>query len=317
MESNLSLRSFALIILVGLLISSSYLLLNGTSSDTVVVFCNVGQGDGAYLRIKNRIDVLIDAGPDRSILYCLSKFMPQFDKTIEYAFITHPQVDHYGGLIPVLSQYTVKTIYTTGVGSPSQTYDRLERLAQQQGTRIEPFKPGIQIRVENALLSQVWPTQKFLDAITSPARNHDVLTSVYSGDDPNQTSEILRFNQGTMSILFTGDVSPDSVHQMMVSAGCTVKTAQSSRCGFRTPLTVLKVPHHGSKNNMSEELLEIIKPKYGVISSGRKNRFGHPHKETLRLLQDKHVTTYVTARVGSVIFREHNAKWVTTFDPRR
>ena len=65
---------------------------------TTIVFCDVGQGDASYIRIQNKIDILIDAGPDQQVLECIGKYMPLFDRTIELAFITHPDKDHMKGL---------------------------------------------------------------------------------------------------------------------------------------------------------------------------------------------------------------------------
>lgn len=56
---------------------------------TKIVFCDVGQGDEIYIRVKNKIDIVIDAGPDKRMLDCLGKFMPFYDKKIEIAIISH------------------------------------------------------------------------------------------------------------------------------------------------------------------------------------------------------------------------------------
>ncbi len=314
MDQQHSIRAFIFLILAGLVFSLGYRYVIQQSTDTVIVFCDVGQGDGAYIRMKNDIDIIIDAGPGSRMSYCISKYMPMYDKTIEYAFITHPQKDHYGGLIPILQKYEVQTIYSTGIGSAGKTYDQLERLAQKQGTIISQFDAGTKIQIGDAMLSQVWPNRQFLNAISHEARNEDFITTRYSKDDPNQTSQILLFRQGRTSVLFTGDVSLDSIRLMLRSAGCDRRNSKSARCGFSQGVTLLKVPHHGSKNNLSAELLDVIRPKYAVISAGKNNSFGHPHKEVVRLLDSKNITTYVTAEKGSIIFRQKNDQWKVSFE---
>src|SRR3990167_8084226 len=80
---------------------------------TTVVFCDVGQGDGAYIRIHNKIDLIIDAGPANGMMMqCLGKYMPFYDRTLEYLFLSHPQIDHYGGLLEILKRYKVVNFYT-------------------------------------------------------------------------------------------------------------------------------------------------------------------------------------------------------------
>ncbi len=81
------------------------------NTQSVVVFCNVGQGDAAYLRINNKVDVLIDSGPDSRVLDCLGKYMPFYDKTIELAFLSHPHFDHYGGFLSLAGRYHILKLF--------------------------------------------------------------------------------------------------------------------------------------------------------------------------------------------------------------
>lgn len=71
-----------------------------------VVVCDVGQGD-AILVIKGTFQMLIDSGPDLSVLNCLAAHMPFYDKRIEVALLTHPQADHMNGFISVDKRYSI------------------------------------------------------------------------------------------------------------------------------------------------------------------------------------------------------------------
>src|SRR3972149_6329793 len=73
-----------------------------------IIFCDVGQGDAAYIRTPNNQDMLIDGGPDDKVLSCLGRHMPFYDRTIDVVVLTHPQKDHLQGLISVVERYTVK-----------------------------------------------------------------------------------------------------------------------------------------------------------------------------------------------------------------
>ena len=67
-----------------------------------IVFCDVGQGDAIYIRTPKAFDILVDGGPDDSILSCLSNHMPFWDRKIDLVILTHPHADHLNGLIPLL-----------------------------------------------------------------------------------------------------------------------------------------------------------------------------------------------------------------------
>ena len=71
-------------------------------------------------------------------------------------------------------------------------------------------------------------------------------------------------------------------------------------------IDVLKVGHHGSKTSSSEEFIQKVKPKYSIISVGRKNRYGHPHQEVLNYLKNSKV--YRTDQDGSIVFKMKNSK---------
>ena len=66
-------------------------------------------------------------------------------------------------------------------------------------------------------------------------------------------------------------------------------------------IDVLKVGHHGSRTSSSELFINEINPKYGVISVGKNNRYSHPNKEVLKVLDNS--TIYRTDQDGSIMFK--------------
>src|SRR3990167_8207809 len=74
---------------------------------THIIFCSVGQGDGILIRTPSGLDIVEDGGPDDSILSCLSRHMPFWDRTIEIIILTHPDSDHISGLIDVVDRYRI------------------------------------------------------------------------------------------------------------------------------------------------------------------------------------------------------------------
>jgi len=64
-DRPIKIRDLILTLFFSLIILVCLFFLNYLDRTTKIVFCDVGQGDGAYIRIKNKIDIVIDAGPDR------------------------------------------------------------------------------------------------------------------------------------------------------------------------------------------------------------------------------------------------------------
>ena len=72
----------------------------------------------------------------------------------------------------------------------------------------------------------------------------------------------------------------------------------SGKENFR--IDVLKAGHHGSSTSGGEEFLQALRPQYTVISCGRNNRYGHPHRETLEALGSIGTEIYSTAVSGAI-----------------
>jgi len=90
--------------------------------------------------------------------------------------------------------------------------------------------------------------------------------------------------------LFTGDAPTDVEQYLAKTDGKELKS------------DVLKVAHHGSKNSLSPEFLSAVAPEYSVISAGKDNRYGHPHKEILDFLESIKTKILITFNLGDIVF---------------
>ncbi len=243
-------------------------------TETVLVFCDVGQGDGAYLRIENKIDVLIDAGPSGRILSCLGKYMPFYDKKIEYAFLSHPQKDHYGGFLDILDRYKIGTFVFSYSESESISFKNLREKLESKNAVTQYRYAGTNILFsgDNGIRF-LWPTKQFVGE--------------NQGLDPNSYSQILLFRLSGREILFTGDILPQQQRFFIDKV---------------EKVEILKVPHHGSKNGLTKAFLEKSTPGTAVISVGR-NSYGHPSKEILKMLEVNKVKIRRTDEEGDIVFR--------------
>ena len=92
------------------------------------------------------------------------------------------------------------------------------------------------------------------------------------------------------TILATGDAEADVEDALL-------------RSGTDLTADILKVGHHGSKTSTTDAFLDAVNPTIALISSGRENRFGHPHAEVTDRLEQRGVLIYRTDNDGSVVLR--------------
>ena len=112
--------------------------------------------------------------------------------------------------------------------------------------------------------------------------------------DRNNGSLVLFLKYKKNKFLLTGDVEKEGekeILQYIDSIGLSVKPA------------VLKVAHHGSNGSSSEALLKVINPKLSLISSGRNNRYGHPHEETIERLEKAGSKIMNTIESGAITLK--------------
>ena len=232
---------------------------------TKVVFCDVGQGDATYIRIKNKFDLLVDAGPDRKVLNCLGKYMPFYDRQIEMVIVSHWQKDHYGGLLFLLDHYQIGQIVT----GKQTDLSKIEKLVKQP-IKITFVNNKSRFNLFNDRLSFYWPINNYF---------------VLSTD--NTASLVFSFVENQFKVLFTAD-APTSV------LGRLPKQEISH-------VSVLKIPHHGSKTGLNKTFLKLADPGLSVISVGKNNPYGHPHQEVIDSLKALNIKYWRTDENGDLV----------------
>ena len=272
-ESPIKIKSIVLTIIISQLILLVSFIAVYFNNSTQIVFCDVGQGDGIYIRIKNRFDIIIDAGPDNRIVNCLGKYMPFYDHEIELAILTHPQLDHYGGFLSLVDRYRINNFATINIESKSQ---RFQLLKKKLSDKKVPFSYPVSGDVMNILGDELvfyWPINKM---VSQSNMNDDVL--------------IFMFKEVDFKALFTADASYQTLNSLKI----------------KNKVDLLKVPHHGSKNGLNKSFLQLADPHVAVISVGKNNSYGHPHQETLGSLKTKKIEIKRTDKDGDVVFKLPN-----------
>jgi competence protein ComEC len=115
------------------------------SGALTVSFLNVGQGDAVFVRTPSGRQLLIDGGPDDSVLRKLGDVMPFYDRSIDIVIATAPTSAKVGGLTSVLSRYNVSTIIRSAAISNApqvQSFTGAIANAEQNGTRLLTVQRG-------------------------------------------------------------------------------------------------------------------------------------------------------------------------------
>lgn len=285
---------------LSLIIALTIVFLSIIDRRTKIVFCDVGQGDAAYIRIKNKTDVVIDAGPNRKILLCLGKHMPFYDRKIELAIISHPQTDHFGGFLELIDRYQIEKIILPSIDNSNKSFNLLKSKILNKKIFTLFLKAGNKITINNDQLSFYWPTEDFLNrslVYDKPRQLNKHILGV-SSIDLNYFSYIFMFEENNFRALFTGDAPPAVLASIM----------RNESVNHLKNTNILKIPHHGSKNGLTEMFLKLANPQVVVISVGRNNSFGHPTKEILDMLQASSTQIRRTDEEGDIIFRIQNPK---------
>ena len=189
---------------------------------------------------------------------------------IDYVVSTHPHADHAYGLSAVLNAAPADLLLTPGTEWDSKVFGYVLKYAARQGTPVSVPQEGDTLQLGGARVTVLhcWPEAAALGRT-------------------NDASIVLRVDYGKTSFLFTGDAEAWSEY-MMIDAGVNLKA------------DVLKVAHHGSGAASTREFLNAVQPAIAVISAGKDNDYGHPHRETLERLERAGAQTLRTDELGTI-----------------
>jgi competence protein ComEC len=275
-----------------------------------VAFLDVGQGDAIFIESPTGTQILIDGGPNRSVLREIGKMMPFYDRTLDMLVVTNPDKDHFAGFLDVLRSYEVGAVIEPGTAGASAEYREFEKLLGEGNpstsrTRVLPLAPTTpSSRSFAAKLRLDTPPRTGGDGAPQRilARRGQTINlgggaaleilfpdRDIEGVDTNDGSIVGKLTYGNTSFLLTGDTT-SAVEEYLARLD-----------GKRLDVDVLKAGHHGSRTSTSDALVGLASPAYAVISAGRENRYGHPHEEVLERLARFEVETLGTYERGTII----------------
>lgn len=240
---------------------------------------DVGQGDASIIVSPSGKQIIVDGGPDLTLLSHLGQRLPFFDRTIELLILTHPNQDHITAIPQLLQTYTIRSVLLSHTQSSLPTYQQILGNISTKGMRVLTPDPTVDIDMGDGLiLDIIWPIENVWKGMWENITN----------DDVNNRSVVFRAMKGKKNILFTGDVGKDGERELLKS-GVKINTA------------VLKVAHHGSHTSTSTGFLLASSPQRAIISVGKNNRYGHPHPHIISRLLHFGTTITTTAGGGTII----------------
>lgn len=260
-----------------------------------LVVCDIGQGDAILIQ-QGLFQVLIDTGPDGSVLACLNRHLPIIDKKIDVLILTHYDDDHIGGFASIAENYQISTIFAPLTDNKeSKTFLELNRLFFDligQGSKLKQPILGQQMAYQHfspdvkepqLLFTFLTPANlewDFLESIRffqAESRLPETILSVINQknlqnfkkkESTNDRSIALLLEYGQLRIFLSGDLEEEGELGILESA-------------LIDQVDILKVAHHGSKTSSTKVFLSQVRPELSLISVGKNNKFNHPSPEVL------------------------------------
>ena len=259
-------------------------------SSLYVYYLDVGQGDSSLIITPHLKEViLIDTGGklsfdtklegDKSYVSegTLSLLRSLGINKIDYLILTHGDYDHMGDAIYLVNNIKInKVIFNCG------EYNDLEKELMEV---LEQEKINYYTCINELDINK--------------NKIYFLNSDIY--DNENDNSNVTYFNFYNNNFLFMGDAGIDKEKYILDNYNLE-------------NIDFFKVGHHGSKTSSSKEFVNMINPKYSLVSVGRNNRYGHPNEEVLDILRDSKI--YRTDENGTIKLQIKNNKVnINLFEP--
>jgi len=255
----------------------------GRAPDTLSLEAvDVGQGDALLLRVPGGEATLIDTGPGpwtgRRLARVLSR---RGVREPVHLVLTHAHGDHAGGWA------TLARIWPLASTSVPVTAEEEDPWA--------PFRPAAGADPAGLLRDDAWARGEAAFSVRWPAR-------AYALPDPNMVSTVLRVAWRDRELWLMGDVLAIQERDLM-------DLGDPGDRPRPRPHRLLKVGHHGSRNASDPAWVAALRPEVTVIPAGLRNRFEHPHPETLDTLRQAGTAWWITGPSAGVRLSAVPAGW--------
>lgn len=231
---------------------------------------DIGQGDAVLITTPEQHHILVDGGPDGTVLTELGEVLPPAFRELDLVVLTHPHLDHLAGLIPVLQRFEVGAILLGGATYESEAYEYLLQEVEEFEGPIYFAEADTDFKLGSVTVDVLFPFEKEVGQEFEEVNNSSVVLRVEDAEGN--------------SVMLTGDAEKE-VEAELVAAW--------EEGELDLEADVLKAGHHGSDSSSTPGFLEAVDAEWILISCGEGNSYGHPHEATL----DK------AAALGMEVFR--------------
>lgn len=238
-----------------------------------VTHLNVGHGDAAVVELPGSKVLLIDAGGTATGEFDTGEgIVAPFLRsrkilTVNYVLVSHPRVDHYGGMRAIVKEFAPAEFWSGPSKSQTSRFEDLEEAVKEA-------------RIERVTLSDQWPCrviERVRICTLHPAREA-------TGD----ASVVLRLEFDKVRLLFAGDVDKRDEQALQLKP----QELRSS---------VIKVPRHGSAGSSTKEFVAAVQPRLAIFSVGARNRFGLPRDEVVARYREIGAEILRTDEDGAIV----------------
>lgn len=285
-----------------------------------IVYMDVGQGDGVLLRTSGHGGILIDGGSSsnkRVGEYVMVPVLKYYGVSeIEYAFVSHGDVDHVSGLEYLLNEEQSGVHVVNLVLPEYGNQDALQELKSEaiaNNVNIIYMKPGDNItynhqHAETINIECLYPDEEAGQGVLDTNNLSMILKTTITWDVREADIENLNKpsdSDASLSLLFVGDAGIAAEKRLieLYEKNSLGEISDSIACD------ILKVGHHGSRNSSGSDFLKRVSAMYGIISCGKDNRYGHPHAETLERLKMADTKYMTTKEHGAIILSIERGDW--------
>lgn len=239
------------------------------SGDDMVHFIDVGQGDSILVESNGKY-MLVDAGEEDKGSVVTRYLKDRGVNDIDYVVATHPHSDHIGGMDDVINGFDVKNIIMPDDYAGTKCFENMLDAVEENNVNAITGKAGYTFELGDFKCN--------------------ILGPVNIEEDANNNSVVMKLVLGNDSILLTGDCSRGE-EEDIINNNSDISA------------DVIKVGHHGSSTSSSDEFIRKTDPEIAVISCGKDNDYGHPHKKTVETLNRYGVKVYRTDIDGSIVVK--------------
>ena len=259
--------------------------------ELIVRLLDVGQGDATYIR-NGSSRVIIDGGPDPETFGRYLDSLALNNSTIDVVILSHQHLDHYRGLRELFRtarHIHVRYFFENKDPAPAAT--------------LATLRDSVLSRVDHDSLVYRDIDDPCSDGrsvctitMTGGAKLH-IMAPFPSGDKANNRSTAVKVI-GPDSASFTMWLAGDAEHEEI-----NWFEAIGYRLNPGMSVDILKADHHGSCNGVTRHYLELITPKWVVVSVGARNGYGHMHKQAKRIYRSAGTPWYRTDQNGTITIR--------------